>query len=146
VAPYLIPTHSASAMALQASKGYFIAVSSAGAQMRVPGASDYCISKHALNRLVEFIAVEYPQIKTFSLHPGEIYTQLQRDTRGDMSSVKFDTPQLPAATMLFLTSGRMDWLNGRYVSANWNLAEVERDMKASIMERGGLINKLYIPL
>jgi hypothetical protein len=34
----------------------------------------------------------------------------------------------------------------RYVSANWNLAEVERDMKASIMERGGLINKLYIPL
>ncbi|KAI0294554.1 NAD-P-binding protein [Russula brevipes] len=136
----------ASAMALQASKGYFIAVSSAGAQMRVPGASDYCISKHALNRLVEFIAVEYPQIKAFSLHPGEIYTQLQRETRGDVSSVKFDAPQLPPATMLFLTSGRMDWLNGRYVSANWNLAEVERDMKESIMERGGLINKLYIPL
>jgi hypothetical protein len=58
--------------------------------------------------------VEYPQIKTFSLHPGEINTQLQRDTRGDVSSVKFDAPQLPAATMLFLTSGRVDWLNGRY--------------------------------
>ncbi|KAI0245723.1 hypothetical protein BJV78DRAFT_1137240, partial [Lactifluus subvellereus] len=66
----------ASVLALQASKGYFIAVSSVGAQLCVPGASDYCISKYALNRLVEFIAVEYPHIKTFSLHPGEIYTQL----------------------------------------------------------------------
>jgi hypothetical protein len=48
---------SPSVPALQASKGYFIVVSSVGAQLRVPGASDYCISKHAVNRLVEFIAV-----------------------------------------------------------------------------------------
>jgi hypothetical protein len=48
---------SASVLALQESKGYFIAVSSAGAQLRVPGASDYCTSKHAVNRLVEFIAI-----------------------------------------------------------------------------------------
>jgi len=61
--------------------------------------------------------LEYPQVKTFSLHPGEILTQLQRDVRGvDGPSIKYDTPQLPAATMLFLTSGRMDWLNGRYAS------------------------------
>ncbi|KAH9971430.1 NAD-P-binding protein [Lactifluus volemus] len=104
----------ASVVALQESKGYFIAVSSAGAQLRVPGASDYCTSKHAVNRLVEFIAIEYPQIKAFSMHPGEIDTQLQQEVRGvEKSSIKYDAPQLPAATVLHLTSGRMDWLHGR---------------------------------
>ena len=120
-------------MALQASNGYFIAVSSVGAQLRISGASDYCISKHAMNRLVEFIVIgellslisglsdlnhpaEYPQIKAFSFHPGEILTEMQKYARGvDWSSIKYDSPQLSTATMLFLTSGRMDWLNGRQV-------------------------------
>ncbi|KAI0265914.1 NAD-P-binding protein [Gloeopeniophorella convolvens] len=132
-----------SAAPLRRSKGYFIAISSTGAQLRVPGASDYCISKHTVNRLVEFIALEYPQVKAFSLHPGEIYTQLQREVRGTGGPlVKYDTPQLPAGTMLHLTSGRMDWLNGRYLSANWDLGELERDMKGIILERGWLVNKL----
>jgi len=131
---------------LQASSGYFIAVSSVGAQLRIPGASDYCISKHTINRLVEFIAIEYPQIKTFSFHPGEILTEMQKYARGvNWSSIKYDSQQLPTATMLFLTSGRMDWLNGRFVSANWDLGEVERDMKARIVDGGGLVNKLCIP-
>jgi len=64
------------------------------------------------------------------LHPGEIYTQLQKEVRGvELLSVKYDAPQLPAATMLCLTSGKMDWLNGRYISANWDLDEVEKKMK-----------------
>ena len=52
-----VPRSSATVTALQASNGYFIAIASTGAQLRVPGASDYCISKHALNRLVEFVAL-----------------------------------------------------------------------------------------
>jgi len=47
---------SASVTALQAPNGYFIAITSTGA--RVPGASDYCVSKHALNRLIEFVALD----------------------------------------------------------------------------------------
>ena len=53
----LVPRSSASATTLQASNGYFIAIASTGAQLRVPGASDYCVSKHALNRLIEFVAL-----------------------------------------------------------------------------------------
>ncbi|KAI0296091.1 NAD-P-binding protein [Multifurca ochricompacta] len=139
-------TFRASVMPLKTSKGYFIAISSVGAQLRVPGASDYCISKHAVNRLVEYIAIEHPSIKTFSLHPGEIYTQLQKDTRDvDDRSVKYDSPLLPAATMLYLTSGRVDWLNGRYLSANWDLEVIEKEMKEIIVTKGGLVNKLCIP-
>jgi len=51
---------------------------------------------------------------------------------------KYDLIQLHAATRLFPISGRMDWLNGRYVSAQWDLAEVERDMKRSTLEGGDL--------
>ena len=43
--------------ALEKTQGYIIAISSIGAQLRFPGASDGCITKHAVNRLVEFIAL-----------------------------------------------------------------------------------------
>ena len=43
--------------ALEKAQGYIVAITSLGAQLRVPGGSDGCISKHAVNRLVEFIAL-----------------------------------------------------------------------------------------
>jgi NADP-dependent 3-hydroxy acid dehydrogenase YdfG len=42
---------------LEKTQGYIIAISSIGAQLRFPGASDGCITKHAVNRLVEFIVI-----------------------------------------------------------------------------------------
>ena len=52
------PHFSASVTALvQAPNRYFTAIASAGVQLRVTGASDYCISKQALNRRVIFIAL-----------------------------------------------------------------------------------------
>ena len=70
--------------------------------------------------------------------------------------------------MLYLTSGRADWLSGRSVdftirffllfppsqlsnvmdrfcSATWDMTELERDWKDVIIQKGGLLNKLYIP-
>jgi hypothetical protein len=34
---------------------------------------------------------------------------------------------------------------GRFCSAIWDMAEVERDWKDIIVQKGGLVNKLYIP-
>jgi NAD(P)-dependent dehydrogenase (short-subunit alcohol dehydrogenase family) len=48
---------SAAVPALEKTQGYVIAITSIGAQLRFPGASDGCISKHAVNRLVEFITL-----------------------------------------------------------------------------------------
>ena len=53
----LISYVSAAATALEQSRGYCVAISSVGAQVRIPGISDMNISKHALNRLVEFIVL-----------------------------------------------------------------------------------------
>ena len=102
--------------------------------------------------------------------PGQIPTRLATETGaiGDGGVGAPDSIALPAATMLYLTSGRADWLSGRFVysssgwllptylfsaffldgrfcSSNWDMAEVERDWKDVILQKGGLLNKLYIP-
>ena len=124
---------------MESTQGYIIVISSAGAQLRVPGASDACISKFAVNRLVEFIVLgkpllfcrkiddlkriigaEHPSIRAFALAPGLLPTRLAADAvpAGPGGGGGLETPDaiaLPAATMLYLTSGRADWLSGRCV-------------------------------
>ena len=116
-----------------------------GGQLRVPGGSDGCISKHAVNRLIEFITLgksrytlsffsqklkikfryylnaEHPSVRAFALAPGYMPTRIAVQTgtitetgEGD-PLVPLNTVALPAATMLYLTSGRADWLSGRFV-------------------------------
>ena len=55
------------------------------------------------------------------------------------------TVELAASTVQYLTSGKADYLSGRYVSAQWDLGEVERDWKKKIVAQNGLISKLSIP-
>jgi NAD(P)-dependent dehydrogenase (short-subunit alcohol dehydrogenase family) len=50
-------SNSAAVRALEKTRGYVVALSSVGAQLRIPGSSDANISKHAVNRLVEFITL-----------------------------------------------------------------------------------------
>ncbi|KAH8996428.1 NAD-P-binding protein [Lactarius hatsudake] len=136
----------ASLSALEKTSGHIVVVSSNAAQLRVPHASDYAISKHAVNRLVEFIALEYPKLTVFALHPGAVKTQMAEEAGVvSLDFITFDTPQLPAATMLYLTSGRVDWLNGKYLAANWDISEIERDWKEKVQAGSVLVNKLAIP-
>ena len=154
------------------------------------GVSDANTSKHALNRLIESIVLgslriyfvcagrgaqldycapraEYPSVRAFALMPGVVRTRLFMDA-GAGDSRPFNTVALPAATTLYLTSGRADWLSGRYrrgdpvvrvyffiffiyaglvryYSANWDVAEVERDWKDAILEQKALVNRLGVP-
>ncbi|KAI9451763.1 NAD-P-binding protein [Lactarius psammicola] len=136
----------ASLSALEKTSGRIVVVSSSIAQLRFLCASDYGTSKHAVNRLVEFIALEYPKLTVFALHPGVVRTQLAEESNnGFPDGMTFDTVQLPAATMLYLTSGRLDWLNGKYLSATWDISEIERDWKEKVQGRNALVNKLAIP-
>lgn len=82
----------------------------------MPFASSYVLSKHAVNRLVEYIKTENPNVKTFSLNPGAIKTDMA-DNNPEAAPWLIDTLQLPAATALRVTSGKEDWLNGKSVSS-----------------------------
>ncbi|KAI0312097.1 NAD-P-binding protein [Amylostereum chailletii] len=131
---------------LVTAKGYIVVISSEVAQLRAPGSSDYGVSKHALGRLVELIVTEYPGIKAFTVHPGKIPTQMAADCKLDPRVPLPDSVELPASTLLHLTSGKMDWLTGKYVSSNWDLGEVEKLWKEQIVGDGALVAKLHIPL
>jgi hypothetical protein len=97
-------------------------------------------------------------VRAFALSPGFVPTRLAMEAQAGEAP---DTVALPAATMLHLTSGRADWLSGRFVhwalikeiifignrycSANWDISEVERHWKDVVDQKGGLVNRLYIP-
>ncbi|KAI0063020.1 NAD-P-binding protein, partial [Artomyces pyxidatus] len=128
---------------LQKTKGQIVINSSMAAQLRVIGVSEYGVSKFALGRLAEFITIEYPEIKVFTVHPGLIDTAL--NTTGAAQVVNEDNVALPAATFLYLTAGKADYLSGRFTAATWDLGEVERDWKQKIIDQNCLVSKLAIP-
>ncbi|KAH9062309.1 NAD-P-binding protein [Lactarius vividus] len=124
----------ASLPALEKTSGRIMVISSGGAQLRGPYASDYTTSKNAINRLVEFIALEHPKLTVFALHPGTLMMQTVEETSvGFPDDLHFDPPQLPAVTMLYFTSARVEWLNGKYLAATWDIAEIERNWKKQEM-------------
>ena len=91
--------------------------------------------------------VEYPEIKVFSVHPGTVKTDMYDEASGG-GSESFpvnSTVELAASTIQYVTSGKADYLIGRFVSAQWDLGEVERDWKEKIISQNGLVSKLSIP-
>jgi hypothetical protein len=96
-----------------------------------------------LNVKSSSLIVEYPGIKVFSINPGVVKTDLYDDAGS--SSPTNSTVELAASTIQYLTSGKADYLSGRYVSAQWDLGEVERDWKEKIIAQNGLVSKLSIP-
>ncbi|NMC20435.1 MAG: SDR family oxidoreductase [Thermogutta sp.] len=125
------------------SGGHLILVSSVGAQLLMPTASDYQTSKHAINRLCEFVQVDHGQdgIKCFSVGPGGVATDLARNMPEDYYHYLTDTPELPAGFIVWLASGKADWARGRYLSANWDVEELI-SLKEKILRDDLLVNRL----
>ncbi|VDC06221.1 unnamed protein product [Peniophora sp. CBMAI 1063] len=128
---------------LSKTSGYVLILTSVGGIARFATGSDYLISKHAIIRLAELIALEYPSVKAVSIHPGGVLTQLSAGS-GMPKETFVDTPELAAGTALALTSGRFDWLSPRYIDASWDLGDIEK-LKDAIVAKDALINKLALP-
>ncbi|KAG8953234.1 hypothetical protein FRC04_002644 [Tulasnella sp. 424] len=135
---------------VKAGNGYFIALSSALAQTRIPGESAYNITKHAVNRLIEWVDIEYKKdgIKAFAVHPGLIKTDLSKqiwETTLKGLDIPTQSPRLFAWTAVRLTSGSEDWLSGRFYDSTWNLDEIAKS-KSEIVDQDALKNRLALPL
>ena len=126
-----------------ASGGHLILISSVGAQMLMPGASDYQTSKHAINRLCEFINVDHGEdgIKCFAIHPGGVPTALGKNMPEAIHAYLVDEPELAAGFIVWLCSGKADWASGRYLSSNWDVNALLQ-MKDQIIEDDLLVNRL----
>lgn len=140
--PYLI--ESAKRHAAQGSSGgHLILLSSIGAQLLMPTASDYQTSKHAINRLCEFVQVDHGEdgIKCFAIHPGGVSTELGRNMPEEIHAYLIDEPELAAGFIVWLCSGKADWAKGRYLSANWDVKELTA-LKDEILQNDLLVNRL----
>jgi len=146
VARYTLPHLIASARAHAAqggSGGHLILLSSIGAQLLVPGASDYQAAKHAINRLCEFVQTDPGDdgIKCFALHPGGVATELGRNMPQEMHAHLTDAPELAAGFAVWLGSGRADWAGGRYLSATWDVGDLAA-RRDEILRDDLLVNRL----
>lgn len=140
--PHLI--ESARKRAEEASSGgHLILISSVGAQLLMPGASDYQVSKHAINRLCEFVNVDHGEegVKCFAVHPGGVDTDLARKMPEHIHAYLVDKPELAAGFITWLCSGKADWARGRYLSSNWDVTELLQ-RKEQILADDLLVNCL----
>ncbi|KAM0722019.1 hypothetical protein Q7P37_002945 [Cladosporium fusiforme] len=111
-----------------------LSTSSIGSLHVMPGASAYQTTKLAIIRFTEFINAEYGDQGLLGLaaHPGAVMTELASGMPEEMHGLLIDTPALTADTFVWLTSSRPDWLAGRYISATWDMKELQ-DMKEKIV-------------
>lgn len=125
------------------SGGHLILMSSVGAQLLMTGASDYQTSKHAINRLCEFVQTDHGEdgIKCFALHPGGVATKLGLAMPEFLHEYLDDDPALAACFSVWLCSGQADWAAGRYLSATWDVGELLA-MRDEILEQDLLVNRL----
>ncbi|EJU05124.1 NADP-binding protein [Dacryopinax primogenitus] len=129
--------------------GCLLITTSRAAQKRRAGTSAYGTSKHAINRLTEFIALENEKdgVKVFAVHPGSVKTDMSINDGGPMiADLLIDDVKLPAWTMVRLASGSDNYLSGRYVSAYWDLDQVAALYKARILKDDALKNRLSLPI
>jgi NAD(P)-dependent dehydrogenase (short-subunit alcohol dehydrogenase family) len=127
------------------SGGYLILISSVGAQLLTPGASGYQTSKHAINRLCEFVNVEHGEegIKCFAIHPGGVATDLAKNMPEELRVNLVDSPDLAAGFIVWLCSGKANWARGRYLSSNWDVDELTQ-LKDRILHDDLLVNRLRV--
>ena len=130
---------------LETSGGHLILVSSVGAQLLTDGASDYQTSKHAINRLCEFVQNDHGAegVKCFAIHPGGVATNVGKSMPEYMHEYLTDPPELAASFAVWLVSGQADWATGRYLSANWDVAELSA-MQEKIIQDDLLVNRLRV--
>ncbi|KXT15339.1 hypothetical protein AC579_10428 [Pseudocercospora musae] len=115
-----------------------INISSAGSHIVMQGApTGFCISALAANRLTEYVAEAYLElgVLTYSVHPGDVPTTPSPPGIPDwMKKGVKDDAGLCGAFCIWLVKKRRDWLNGRYLSANWDVDELEAKKNGIIAE------------
>ncbi|KAH7411580.1 oxidoreductase-like protein [Phaeosphaeria sp. MPI-PUGE-AT-0046c] len=115
---------------LASSTKIIINVSSIGSCMATPGSSSYSCTKLALNRFTEFLDQDHGPGKdgvvAIAMHPGGVATELAHGMPEHVHEFLIDTPELAGDTFMWLGAERREWLGGRYISAAWDMEELER--------------------
>jgi NAD(P)-dependent dehydrogenase (short-subunit alcohol dehydrogenase family) len=91
--------------------------------------SAYATSKLAILRFTEYMHQDHGPgkdgIVCTAVHPGTMETELARGMPEEYSAWFLDTEKMAGDTCVGLSRERREWLGGRYVSANWDMEELE---------------------
>lgn len=91
--------------------------------------SGYASSVLAVIKLGEFLDLEQPGLRVFSVHPGIVVAEGGRGAVVE-SLLPFtrDKPALAGGLAVYLAAAgdRADFLRGGYLHANWDVEELER--------------------
>jgi NAD(P)-dependent dehydrogenase (short-subunit alcohol dehydrogenase family) len=107
--------------------GTIINTSSIGSIITSPGFSAYQPGKTAINRITDFIHMEYPNVRAFAYHPGGVKTELAEQVPGNMVNMLVDTPELAAGYCVWLTTEQANFLRGRYSDCTWDVSELVKN-------------------
>lgn len=102
-------------------QGNIIVISSAAGLVTIPGSSSYMLSKLVEMPFARSISAENPNVTAVAIHPGIIETDMISDSFRPFAK---DTPLLPGGVAVWLTTDAAKFLNGRYMSANWDVVEM----------------------
>lgn len=121
---------------LRAGRGKIINMSGGGAATPFPHFSAYAVSKAALVRFTETLALELAgnNIQVNAVAPGFVATRLHQQTleAGERAGADFlrrtkeqlveggVDPAIPAALVAFLASDGADRINGKFISSVWD--------------------------
>ncbi|KAK5061067.1 hypothetical protein LTR84_007608 [Exophiala bonariae] len=99
---------------------------------QLPKCSAYCAAKLAAAKLDDYLAVENPNLRVFTVHPGVIDTSMLKQVFGNTGgkelpkgiSAVLSQVALPAHFTVWLASAEADFLRGRYIWVNWDVEEL----------------------
>ncbi|ETN43084.1 uncharacterized protein HMPREF1541_02242 [Cyphellophora europaea CBS 101466] len=92
-----------------------------------PKVSAYSAAKLAAAKLDDYLSVENPRLRVFTLNPGLVDTPLFRAQQQDpetRENVPLHDISLPADTCVWLASGESEFLRGRFVFASYDVDEL----------------------
>lgn len=118
-------TEDAAKPALVANKT-ILEVATNGAYVLYPTMSLYSITKGAFTMFLRHVAAEYEGtgLRVHSFNPGSVLTAPAKEAGMDENSAPWDDVSLPAGFAVWLASPQASFLNGRYVSSNWDVDEL----------------------
>ena len=125
-------------------QGTIVNLSSSVSDLVSPNMSSYGASKTAVNRFTETVQLEYGGrgIRCLAFHPGGIASTGMGKTAPEQFRKRLiDTVDLAAGTALYLSNPRANYLNGRFVYANWDMEKVEK-LKEQIVRENLLVAKI----
>lgn len=104
-----------------------VQITSLGGLATGPGASGYQMTKTAIIRFNNYLRIEYGSkgLLAYALHPGAVKTALSLGMPKVTQGMLIDTLALGSHTVVWLTQKRREWLQDRFVSAVWDMEQLE---------------------